>query len=618
MATRRAVANGNWSSPGTWDGGTSIPGNGDTVYANGWNVTIDQNINIGGSNNTTVNATALVAGQYYEITFTGTTSFPGTPSNAAGTIFLATGAGTGTGTAKTVATISNGLTTNVSAGGQFFMSTIYNINCDVRCLGALACLSLSGSSNQTFSSIRLFGNGGSSLSSAISNSSTGTLTFNGCTLASLSSGSSGIVQLTGAGPIIATGCDFYALSGNGVAGGIYAISSSNISITGGTISGSQGGSVAGIYLTSSFSGVLSVNNCAITTNGTALGAIGNVGPGSISITSSTISAPSGGFAINNSGVGQLSISNSTISSVSGVAVSNTGTGPLNITNCDMVASGTNNAISSTGSINNSISGNFYDFWNGFRAIHCPRFKIGTIPTLCKQQFALLGTSNSYFTLYSSDFGTFGNPIAANVRSGVSYGGGNITGTCAVPAAGSVALGVPVDATTGTAVLDPAAVASAVWGAATRTLTSASGPTAAENASAVWAAGSRTVTGGTVDTLTNAPTVPTPSQIASQVRTELSTELARVDAAISSRLASASYTAPTTPPTAAQNATAVRTELAAELGRVDAAITTRATPANIPAADITAIKAKTDAINVDRINNTATLSQVGNLLAQANS
>jgi hypothetical protein len=52
--------------------------------------------------------------------------------------------------------------------------------------------------------------------------------------------------------------------------------------------------------------------------------------------------------------------------------------------------------------------------------------------------------------------------------------------------------------------------------------------------------------------------------------------------------------------------------------VDAAISSRATAANIPATDIAAIKAKTDALNVDRVNNTATLSQVGNLLAQANS
>jgi hypothetical protein len=122
---------------------------------------------------------------------------------------------------------------------------------------------------------------------------------------------------------------------------------------------------------------------------------------------------------------------------------------------------------------------------------------------------------------------------------------------------------------------------------------------------------------TVTTLTNAPASVTPAQIRAEMDAN-STKLANLDVATSTRLAASSYTAPTTPPTAAQNATAVRTELATELGRVDAAITTRATPANIPAADITAIKAKTDAVNVDRINNTATLSQVGNLLAQANS
>jgi hypothetical protein len=88
------------------------------------------------------------------------------------------------------------------------------------------------------------------------------------------------------------------------------------------------------------------------------------------------------------------------------------------------------------------------------------------------------------------------------------------------------------------------VAAAVWNAATRTLT-----TAIDNSStiaaAVWTyASGRTITGGTVDTLTNAPSA---AQIASQVRTELNTELGRIDVATSTRLASNSYT---TPPTAA--------------------------------------------------------------------
>jgi hypothetical protein len=128
------------------------------------------------------------------------------------------------------------------------------------------------------------------------------------------------------------------------------------------------------------------------------------------------------------------------------------------------------------------------------------------------------------------------PAASNVRSGVSYASGALTGSCAVPAAGSVALGVAVDNTTGTAVLTP----EAVWGHA-----------------------SRTITGGLVDTattLTNSPDVPTESEIASAVRTELdsnSTKLANLDASISSRLASADYT---TPPTTAQISAAVEGSL----------------------------------------------------------
>lgn len=60
-------------------------------------------------------------------------------------------------------------------------------------------------------------------------------------------------------------------------------------------------------------------------------------------------------------------------------------------------------------------------------------------------------------------------------------------------------------------------------------------------------------------------------IATQVRTELATELARIDVAISTRLASGSYSAP---PSAATVATQVRTELATELARIDAAISSR--------------------------------------------
>ena len=177
------------------------------------------------------------------------------------------------------------------------------------------------------------------------------------------------------------------------------------------------------------------------------------------------------------------------------------------------------------------------------------------------------------------------PVPANVRSGTAYGiEGELVGTCAVPLPSQVAPGVPIDNTIGTLATPTAEqVATAVWGAASRTITGGT-VTNLTNAPAsvtpadIWSHPTRTITGGTVDTLTNAPSVPTPSQIASQVRSELSVEL----------------------------------------GRIDAATSTRATPANIPAANIAAIKSKTDALNTDRLAQVATTSIVGSLLAQANS
>jgi hypothetical protein len=62
-----------------------------------------------------------------------------------------------------------------------------------------------------------------------------------------------------------------------------------------------------------------------------------------------------------------------------------------------------------------------------------------------------------------------------------------------------------------------------------------------------------------------------TEIATGVRSELATELARIDVATSTRLATSGYTVP---PTASANATAVRSELTTELGRIDAAVSTR--------------------------------------------
>jgi hypothetical protein len=156
------------------------------------------------------------------------------------------------------------------------------------------------------------------------------------------------------------------------------------------------------------------------------------------------------------------------------------------------------------------------------------------------------------------------PAASNVRSGTPYGiGGVVFGTCAVPSPAAVAMGTPVDDTVGTLTI--------------------SVPTASEIATAVWGASTKTITGGVVDTLTTAPTVPTPSQIASQVRTELSTELSRLDVATSTRAVAADI------PTS---------DISAIKAKTDNLPASPAAVSDIPTADIAAIKASTDNLPSD--------------------
>ncbi len=230
------------------------------------------------------------------------------------------------------------------------------------------------------------------------------------------------------------------------------------------------------------------------------------------------------------------------------------------------------------------------------------------------------------------------PAATDVRDGVSYASGALTGSCAVPAAGSVALGVPVDATTGTAVLTPAAIRSELSVELGRidaaissrlapsgtlaTVTNLTNAPASVTPADIWSHATRTITGGTVDTLTNAPSVPSATTIASQVRTELSTELGRLDATVSSRLASASYTAP-----ANSDITAIKAKTdalpsdPADQSLLEAAIAgvtapSASTVATAVRTELTAELAKVSALNTDRLAQCSTVATTGSQLAAA--
>ena len=676
MATRRAVANGNWSATGTWNGGV-LPGNGDTVYANGFNVTINQDINIGGANNPTVNAGSFVSGQWYEVLFVGTTSWTGigAASNTAGTIFLATGVGSGTGNARALATLTTAANTPAGAtggGGSFTMSSPFAITADLRA-GTTTCLSVTGATALTLDGLRVVG-GSAAGAHGCNYAGTTTCTLENGTFTGGSNGTAIALNNASSGTVnVSASCTFTG----GTTGPAFNNASSGTVNVSASCTFTGGGSGTAIALNNASSGTVNVSASCTFTGGSASSShcFQNTSTGSVNV-----SAPCTFMAGNN---------------VTCFALNSILTGTVIISQGTFTAS----AFSSAMGVGNTaadvrLSGDFLDHWSGWKAVSGTKWRLGTAPTLGQTRFALAGTTDSYFTMYGADNGSFGNPIAANVRSGVSYGGGNLTGSCAVPTAGSVALGVPVDATTGTAVLTP----EAVWGHASRTITEG-GITAAD----VWNAATRTITGGTITTLTNAPTVPSVVEIRQEMDSN-STKLANLDATVSSRLASSAYSAaPTTAqiatavegsllneadgqavlnaivgaisntnlsevslvaairsdieraggkldavPTAAANASAVwgtasktvtggtvdtltnspsvpsaasiaaatRTELAVELARVDASVSSRMAASE--ASKLDAVKTKTDALNTERLANVATTAIVGNLIAQANS
>ena len=148
------------------------------------------------------------------------------------------------------------------------------------------------------------------------------------------------------------------------------------------------------------------------------------------------------------------------------------------------------------------------------------------------------------TFYPDSSLSLGYPAAADVRKDTVYGQtNNVTGTCAVPVAASVLYGVNVDATTGTATLSAADIRAALGlasanldsqlsGISAKTDNLPASPAAVGSAMTLTAAYDLAKTASqfdpatdvvahvtladTVTTLTNAPDVPTESEIAAAV------------------------------------------------------------------------------------------------------
>lgn len=443
MATRYAVASGNWSDLATWDGGVSLPGSGDDVYADGKTVVVNQSITV-----LSLRTTARSGG---------------------------------------------------TAGGTFVVSDGVTLNYTTMVTGSSDCLTVSMATGTATINGPLVGSGTSNAKHGMIRSGNGTLTINGNVTGGPIGGSNSYgLSDSGGGVVNIVG---NVTGGMNSSGGLGMVSSNSgtTNITGNIASIDQNSACGLLY-----SGTGTVNitgnysTTCITYNNVY--AIKNSGLGTINITGDCVAfGPLAGttcYAIWNSSTGTVNITGNiaagvmTNSSTAGTshAVYNSSTGTITFTgnvtagpgNCNCINSVgglvtfTGNATAGTGQYANAIrvTGGHLR-WSGNSIANIAGATPGALGIVAyvgsiasgsskQTQYPTAGATIPNITAtptihYGATAGGLGQASQSDVRYGIIYGpASELTGTCRVPAAGSVALGVPIDATTGTASLsDPA-------------------------------------------------------------------------------------------------------------------------------------------------------------------
>lgn len=598
MAIVRAIASGNWSNTAIWNTG-ALPTSNDDVYSNTYTITIDQNVTVLSISN--ASATGVTAGGGFTVSANGLT-------------ITCTGTGITAGSGANVHCITSNLTagntltivSNVTGGSASGVGVLNNSSGTVNITGN----ALGGSSNPSYAvlnnstgAINLTGNatGGSQANSnAVRNGSTGTVVVVGTATAgsntsfgidNASTGTfthTGTVQATGhaavqglsaSGTLILSGP---FLTNNTGVNPVYALrwfwANSNVTPTYYQIRTANLATIRPLYTADSVGGNPAASNVR---SGTVYGPAGELtGTCAVPGASSVLS----GVPVDNT-TGTATISAASIRSALGLASANldsqlaaipTTAAPSAATVAAAVWASLTSGLSTVGTVGKLLVDQL-DAAISTRSTYAGGDTSGTTTLLSRLTSGRAGNLDNLDATVSSRLASasYSAPLdAAGTRSAVGLATGNLDTQLSGISSGIS--GLP----------SASAIASAVWAAATRTLT-----TAIDNSStiaaAVWSyATGRTITGGTVDTLTNAPSVPSAAAIASQVRTELSVELGRIDATVSSRLAPSGTLARVTltdtvttvtnssPVDAGEIAEAVRTELAPELAHLDADVSSR--------------------------------------------
>jgi hypothetical protein len=443
MPNIKAQANGNWSATATWAGGV-VPVAGDSVWANNFNVTINQDINV-----TSLNTTAVTG-----IPFNGGS----TSSNAGGTFTAGnlvaniTVVDITAGTTSCLSVLNTNLALNITSTGNINGSSVVvgqvgiNYNGIGTCLinavninsGTVATLSGSGIGTTTnaTSNVTITGNVYGRNSSALSFGGTGTITFTGT-----------VNFVTGAtnAPIIISNTGTTTINADLIAPAAINQTMATVNSTTGIVN-----FVGTVQANTSIASTPCINH-----NSTAI----------VNITGNCTGGASGSFAVQNNSTGTVNINGTaTGGSNGGIAAFNQSTGTLSVTRAKGngfglgsvgILAATGLSSSNIGSINIVRELEFGPL--GMSPIGAVPIRL--LPSL--SNVAIFYTSTGGTKTLIDDAAVADFPATSNVRSGTTYNFGNLTGTLAVPPVGSVALGVPVDATTGTAVLTSANVQTAL-------------------------------------------------------------------------------------------------------------------------------------------------------------
>ena len=419
MPNRWAVASGNWSNLATWSG-SIIPTASDAVFANGFNVTVDQNIIVTQLRNTSTSSVA-----------------------EGGTFISTTGIQVATSTGSTAATYGIYGGTGSIAGRNS------------------ACFTITGSHFVGITGSILGGSG----NGVAGQNKYGLIITNGGTGSIIGNVYGGQVQN------LATSANNY---------GIFVISGS-VTVTGSLIGGTSNECVALSILngTASISGALQLSGLAspiiIGAGAAQVNFTGTSSPGT-STNSPYANVTAIKVAGNNTGVINYN-GPATSGHVPCIRLS-AGTMIVNITgsvSCQGLGNAVDSAIISTVASTINISGSITSAPNapgiqststsGLIRVNGSLINQNNYPAIYSPKIQLVSTSTPTYTLqtdtlfknitlYDTSF-TSSLPTQTNVRSASLYGGSNeFSGSMSVPSASNVRYGVPIDNTTGSATLTP--------------------------------------------------------------------------------------------------------------------------------------------------------------------